>query len=72
MYRILPVLTAEEIEQCRRIAASAQFVDGRLSNPHNKAKQNQQLHEQTAYQQSAKLLQAALSRAHCSVWAWQA
>lgn len=62
MYRILPVLTSDELEECRRIAASAQFVDGRLSNPHNKAKQNQQLHEANAYQQSAQLFQKALGR----------
>ena len=62
MYRILPVLTEEEIAECRRIAASAEFVDGRLSNPHNIAKQNQQLHEPQAYQASSKLLHAALSR----------
>ena len=62
MYRILPVLTDEEVAECRRIAASAEFVDGRLSNPHNIAKQNQQLHEPQAYQASSKLLHAALSR----------
>lgn len=62
MYRIVPVLTPEEIEQCRRIAASAPFIDGRITNPHNKAKRNQQLHDQSAYQQSSQLLQKALSR----------
>ena len=31
--------------ECRRIAASASFVDGRITNPHNTAKQNEQLHE---------------------------
>jgi len=62
MYRILPVLTEQEVAECRRIAASAQFVDGRISNPHNLAKQNEQLHEPQFYQQSAQLLQAALGR----------
>jgi PKHD-type hydroxylase len=62
MYRILPVLTEDEIAECRRIAAKAEFVDGRLSNPHNTAKQNQQLHEPQAYQTSSKLLHQALSR----------
>ena len=62
MYRILPVLTPEEIAECKRIAASAQFVDGRLSNPHAVAKQNLQLHEPDAYKTSSQLLQKALSR----------
>ena len=62
MYRVLPILTQQEIEECRRIAASASFVDGRITNPHNTAKQNEQLHDQSAYQKSAQLLQAALVR----------
>ena len=60
MYKILPILTAQEVEECRKIAASAPFVDGRITNPHNTAKQNEQLHDQSAYQRSAQLLQAAL------------
>ena len=34
----------------------APFVDGRITNPHNTAKQNEQLHDQAAYQRSAQLL----------------
>jgi PKHD-type hydroxylase len=62
MYRILTLLTPEEIEECRRIAASSTFIDGRISNPHNTAKQNEQLHEPQAYQKSSQLLVQALSR----------
>ena len=62
MYKILPILTPQEVEECRKIAASAPFVDGRITNPHNTAKQNEQLHDQSAYQRSAQLLQAALVR----------
>ena len=62
MYRVLEILTAEEVEQCRRIAASTPFVDGRITNPHNLAKNNEQLHDPAAYQSSAQLLQAALAR----------
>ena len=62
MYRILPVLTPEEVAECRRIAASTTFVDGRISNPHNTAKQNEQLHEPDAYKRSADLLRQALLR----------
>jgi PKHD-type hydroxylase len=62
MYRILQILNDAEVAECRRIAASAPFIDGRISNPHNTAKQNEQLHDQSAYQRSAQLLQAALVR----------
>ena len=62
MYKVLPILTAQEVEECRKIVASAPFVDGRITNPHNTAKQNEQLHDQSAYQRSAQLLQAALVR----------
>ena len=62
MYRILPVLTSEEIAECKRIAASAQFIDGRITNPHMTAKQNEQLHEPDAYKRSSQLFQQALSR----------
>jgi PKHD-type hydroxylase len=62
MYRVLQILTEPEVAECRKIAASAPFVDGRFTNPHNIAKQNEQLHDQAAYQRSAQLLQAALVR----------
>jgi PKHD-type hydroxylase len=62
MYRILQLLTDAEIEECRHIAASSQFVDGRITNPHNTAKQNEQLHEAQAYQKSSQLLLQAYAR----------
>jgi len=62
MYRVLPILTDAEVEQCRQIAASAPFVDGRISNPHNTAKANEQLHDPGAYQKSSELLRQALVR----------
>jgi PKHD-type hydroxylase len=62
MYRVLPILTLEEVAECRKIAASAPFVDGRFTNPHNTAKQNEQLHDQAGYQRSAQIVQAALLR----------
>lgn len=62
MYRILNILTDAEVEQCRKIAASAPFVDGRITNPHNTTKQNEQLHDAQAYQQSSQLLLQALGR----------
>jgi PKHD-type hydroxylase len=62
MYKILSILTPQEVEECRKIATTAPFVDGRITNPHNTAKQNEQLHDQSAYQRSAQLLQQALVR----------
>lgn len=62
MYKVIQVLTDEEIAECRRIAAGAQFVHGRITNPHNKAKDNEQLHETATYQESAKILHAGLMR----------
>lgn len=62
MYRVLQLLTDAEITECRKIAAGAQFVHGRITNPHNKAKENEQLHEPQAYQRSSQLLLQAFSR----------
>jgi len=62
MYRILQLLTDADVAECRKIAATAPFVDGRITNPHNKAKQNEQLHDQAAYQKSSQLLQQAYAR----------
>ena len=62
MYRVLPLLTPAEVQELRRIAATTPFVDGRITNPHNKAKQNQQLHDAGAYQKSAQLLLQAFGR----------
>jgi PKHD-type hydroxylase len=62
MYRMLPLLNAAEVAECRRIAAATQFVDGRASNPHNKAKNNQQLHDPAAGQASAQIMLKAFAR----------
>src|SRR3954464_3633772 len=62
MYRVLKILTDAEIAECRKIAAAAPFVDGRITNPHNKTKQNEQLHDANAYQKSSQLLLQAFGR----------
>lgn len=62
MYRVLEFLNDAEVAELRRIAQSAPFVDGRISNPHNKAKVNEQLHDPAAYQKSSEILRAAMSR----------
>ena len=62
MYRILEILNEQEIDECRKIAAAAPFVHGRITNPHNKAKDNEQLHEQQAYQTSSQMIMQAFGR----------
>ena len=62
MYRIIPLLSPAEVAECRKIAATAKFVDGRITNPHNTAKQNEQLHEPQAYNKSSQLLLQAFMR----------
>ena len=62
MFRVLEVLTAVEVAECKRIAAAAPFVDGRITNPHNKSKINEQLHDADAYKKSSQLLLSALGR----------
>jgi len=60
MFKELQVLDAGQLAELRAIAASAKFVDGRISNPHSKVKQNLQLHDEAAYQRSAQILTQAL------------
>jgi PKHD-type hydroxylase len=58
------VLTTQEIDRLRAIAAGAQFADGRLSNPHSTAKNNLQIdHADPAYGEASKLMAVALQRA---------
>jgi PKHD-type hydroxylase len=52
------LLTGDEVEALRRIAAAAQWVDGRQSNPHSSVKNNLQLYEKGA----ADILARALYR----------
>ena len=62
MYLTLQLLDADQIAECRQIAAEAQFVDGRISNPHNIAKNNLQLHDPSYYERSAQILRKALAQ----------
>jgi PKHD-type hydroxylase len=61
MFKEIQMLEGASVDELRRIAASSPFVDGRISNPHNKAKQNLQLHEPTAYKRSAEIVLEALT-----------
>lgn len=54
------LLGNSDLAALRQIAASARFVDGRISNPHSKVKNNLHLSDQQAYQASADILAKAL------------
>jgi PKHD-type hydroxylase len=59
MFKEIPeLLTVEEVQALRRIAAGAPWVDGRQSNPHSTVKNNLQLYDKAA----ADILARALYR----------
>lgn len=60
MFRELDILTAAQVAELRAIAAAAKFVDGRISNPHSKVKQNLQLHDEAAYDRSSQIIMQAM------------
>src|ERR1700732_319640 len=56
-------LKAEEVAQLREHSQKVQFVDGRISNPHNKAKNNLQANETDPhYAESSHIVAAAFAR----------
>jgi len=60
MFKEIELLTPGQVAELKSVAASARFVDGRISNPHSKVKQNLQLHDDSALQKSSQLLMKAL------------
>lgn len=57
------VLTPQEIAGLRQTAATARFVDGRVTNPHSQVKNNTQLdYNDAAYRTSSQIMLAALAR----------
>lgn len=56
------ILTSAELAELHAIADGATFVDGRISNPHNSAKNNRHLHDGDANARSAKIMIDALLR----------
>ena len=57
------LLSSLELRRLQQIGAEASFVNGRISNPHNKTKNNQQIdHAAPGYQESSQLLMNALVR----------
>jgi PKHD-type hydroxylase len=56
-------LTGLEVSQLREIAAQSTFIDGKITNPHNKAKDNQQVdYGSEGHQKSNQILMNAISR----------
>ena len=61
MFKEIPdLLGPAQIAELKSIAAAAKFVDGRISNPYAKTKQNLQLHDEAAYQKSSGLMMQAM------------
>ena len=57
------LLSAAELKRLQQIGAESTFQDGRLSNPHNKTKNNEQIDSAApGYQESSQLLLGALTR----------
>lgn len=54
------VLSQEQITQLKSIAAKATFVDGKISNPHSKAKSNLQMHDENLQQSAVNIMAQAL------------
>ncbi|WP_260580491.1 Fe2+-dependent dioxygenase [Sphingopyxis sp. PET50] len=62
MFKTVQLLDTGEVRALREIAAAGQFVDGKISNPHSKIKNNLQLHDAQAYERSSKILLDAMVR----------
>jgi PKHD-type hydroxylase len=60
--QITNVLTGAELVELNRMADTAPFVDGKITNPHNKAKNNLQLHDAGVSQRASQILSDALWR----------
>ncbi|NNC71606.1 MAG: Fe2+-dependent dioxygenase [Sphingomonadaceae bacterium] len=61
MFRLIEnILSSQQLLELHQIVDTANFVDGRISNPHSKAKNNLHLNDQNAYQRSAKIMTDAL------------
>jgi PKHD-type hydroxylase len=56
-------LNRDEVSRLQQFASEASFVNGRITNPHNKAKNNEQVEVgSSAHQQSSQLIMDALIR----------
>lgn len=58
--QILNLLSADQIAKIKSEVAVAEFVDGRISNPHSKVKNNLQLGDTGAYDRTSQVMMNAL------------
>jgi len=59
-------LKPEEVARLRELAQKVQFVDGRISNPHNKAKNNLQANEADPHYAESSAIVSRCSVSPCS------
>lgn len=61
MFRMIEnILTPEEVAELRKIGDEAQFVDGKISNPHSTVKDNLHLNDQQAHRRCVEIMAKAL------------
>lgn len=61
MFRLIEnVLDGAAVAELRKIANTSTFVDGRISNPHSKVKNNLQLHEKETGERVSRILAGGL------------
>lgn len=60
MFKQLSLLNPAQVNELKKIAGTAKFVDGKISNPHSKVKNNLQLHDVEGYKNSSEILHDAL------------
>ncbi len=60
MFKEIEVLGPDHVAELKRISQAAKYVDGKISNPHSKVKNNLQLHDNAAYARSSKIIADAL------------
>ena len=60
MFKLVQLLEDGAVRALREIAVGGKFVDGKISNPHSKVKNNLQLHDAGAYERSSKILLDAM------------
>jgi PKHD-type hydroxylase len=60
--QIYGLLTGPELKELRDIIATANFVDGKISNPHSQVKNNLHLNDEEAYKRSSAIMASALMR----------
>ena len=64
MYRLFELLNADQVARLRALAQGAAWVDGRISNPTNTGKKNEQIKDGAAREESGTIIAEALGASH--------